>query len=171
MNFGLCILILDSRFIIHPLTSSRNPPFTARDLQLTSLDQTRLYGILKTMKAKKSPATSMLKFVGIELIGDVLYWPLWWYTQGVVNAGRFCIRELVAQEERLGLTIWATNIFTPMFGQYDWEGRLISFFMRLLQIIVRGVALLVWAVVMVALFLGWLLLPLLIAYQIVLNVW
>ena len=43
--------------------------------------------------------------------------------------------------------------------------------MRLLQIIVRGIALLIWAVVMLALFLGWLLLPLLIAYQIVINIW
>ena len=123
------------------------------------------------MKAKKGPATPMLKFVGVELIGDALYWPLWWYTEGLLNAGRFCLNEIVVQAERLGLTIWVANIFTPMFGQYDLEGRLISFFMRLVQIIIRGIALLVWAVVMLGLFLGWLLLPLLIAYQIVLNVW
>lgn len=113
----------------------------------------------------------MLRFIGVDLIGDGLYWPLWWYTEGLLNAGRFCIREIVAQEERLGLTIWTANIFTPMFGQYDLEGRLISFFMRLVQIIIRGVTLLLWAALMLGLFLGWLLLPLLITYQIVVNVW
>ena len=121
------------------------------------------------MKVKKGPATSTARFIGVDLIGDVLYYPVWWYTKGLINTARACVRSVAAQEERLGVSIWISNIFTPMFGQYDWEGRLISFFARVVQIIVRGVALLVWAVLILGLVIVWLLLPLLIVYEIVAN--
>ena len=109
------------------------------------------------------------KYVLIDLIGDILYWPLWWYSKGTVKAGLFCLNEIKAQEERLGVMIWIKNISTPMFGQYDIEGRLISFFVRIIQIIARIILLLVWAIFMIALFLGWLILPVVIGYQIFNN--
>jgi hypothetical protein len=46
-----------------------------------------------------------------------------------------------------------------MFGQYDWQGRIISLFMRLFQIIIRSAALLIWLAVCGAIFLLWLALP------------
>lgn len=110
-----------------------------------------------------------LKYVLIELIGDVLYWPLWWYSKGLVKAGLFCLQAIKNQEERLGLSIWIKNIFTPMFGQHDIEGRIISFFARILQIIVRTIILLIWIILVLILFLIWIILPLFIIYQIVNN--
>lgn len=110
-----------------------------------------------------------IKYVLIDLIGDILYWPLWWYSKGTVKAGLFCLNGIKDQEERLGVMIWIKNISTPMFGQYDIEGRLISFFVRIIQIIARIVLLFVWVIFMVALFFGWLILPAVIGYQIFNN--
>ena len=106
------------------------------------------------------------KYVIIDLIGDILYWPLWWYTKGTVKAALFCLNEIKAQQERLGVMIWIKNISTPMFGQYDIEGRLISFFVRLVQIIARLILLLVWTIIMFLFFLAWLLLPIFVSLQI-----
>jgi len=107
-----------------------------------------------------------IRYVIIDLIGDILYWPLWWYTRGTVKAGLFCLNGIKAQEERLGVMIWIKNISTPMFGQYDIEGRLISFFVRLIQIIARVILLFVWTIFMLLIFLAWLILPALISFQI-----
>ena len=106
-----------------------------------------------------------IRYVLIDLIGDILYWPAWWYSKGLLKAGLFCLNEIKDQEERMGLRIWTKNIFTPMFAQYDIEGRIISFFMRLIQIIFRSIFLAVWVAFMLILFIVWIILPFIVCYQ------
>ena len=110
-----------------------------------------------------------LKYVIINLIGDILYWPIWWYSKGLIKTGLFCLNAIKQQEERLAVGIWIKNIFTPMFGQDDIEGRLISFFARIIQIIARAIVLVIWVVYYLALFLVWLIAPIFIVYQIATN--
>lgn len=121
------------------------------------------------MKAKNNIAYSSLKFILIELIGDIFYWPLWWYSKGLVKTGLFCLNEIKDQSERLALGVWLKNIFTPMFGQYDWEGRIISFFARLAQIIARVIILLIWSILVLAVFFAWIILPIYVFYQVIDN--
>jgi len=121
------------------------------------------------MKAKNNIAISSLNFVLVDLIGNFLYWPLWWYSKGLAKAGLFCFRSFQEESERLAINVWLKNIFTPMFGQYDWEGRIISFFIRLLQIIFRSILLLLWLMFLIVLLLLWVLLPIYISYQVVDN--
>lgn len=115
-------------------------------------------------------AASAFKYIIIDLIGDILYWPIWWYSKGLLKTTKASIQAITNQEKSLGLSIWVKNIFTPMFGQYDLEGRIISFFARLIQIIVRGIMLLVWTIVVVLFYLLWLILPVLVTYQIYYNI-
>ena len=121
------------------------------------------------MRAKNNIAVSSLKFVLVDLIGDILYWPLWWYSKGLVKTGLFCLQNLKSEYERLALGVWLKNLFTPMFGQYDWEGRLISFFIRIFQIIFRAILLLFWAIVFLVVFIAWIIVPPYIFYQAVIN--
>ncbi len=98
--------------------------------------------------------------------GNILFFPLWWYSVGFV---RFTSRVLGfwrGEQRVLGLSVWIKNIFIPMYGQTDIVGRLISFFMRLVQIIFRSLAMLFWVVLGVALILFWLALPLFIIFAI-----
>jgi hypothetical protein len=105
-------------------------------------------------------------FIAKDIIGDFLYWPIWWYTVGAFKLLIICVNELKNQVATLGLTIWIGNLFTPMFGQYDFEGRIISFFIRLIQIILRSIVLLLWVAIMGLIFLTWLVTPVLVLYKI-----
>jgi len=119
------------------------------------------------MKGKNNLATSSLKLVFIDVVGDLLHWPFWWYTRGIKNAGNLFLDTVKGEYERLGVGVWLKNLFVPMFGQYDWQGRLISFFARLVQLIVRSIILFFWLIVASVIFLLWLIMPIYIFYQIV----
>ena len=95
-----------------------------------------------------------------EAVLDALYFPVWWYTAGAKHALIWCYGALKSGNAALAPGLWLRNIFVPMFGQYDIEGRIISFFMRFFQVIGRGIALAVWLVACVILFAAWLALPL-----------
>lgn len=102
-----------------------------------------------------------------ELLIDVFYFPVWWYSRGLARTARALADFLADRERSLALFVWIKNIFKPMYGQYNWQGHLISFFVRLTQIIVRGAIMIVWLLVAILIFVIWLLLPLLVIYEII----
>ena len=110
-----------------------------------------------------------LKYVGKDLIGDFLYWPIWWYSKGLLNTIKLSLHSIKNQQEALGVNIWIKNIFTPMYGQYDWEGRLISFIIRLIQIIFRAILLVIWTILSLIPIVIWIVLPAIVIIQIYLN--
>lgn len=95
---------------------------------------------------------------------DLLYFPLWWYTGGALASLKWCWRLVVSGNNHFAPGLWLSNIFVPMYGQHDIEGKIISFFMRLVQVLVRSLALFVWVLVCLILFLIWLSLPILVFY-------
>lgn len=110
-------------------------------------------------------ALSLIRFIVIELIGDIAYFPIWWYSRGAKKFFLFFWSKIVVNQKRLGVGIWLTNLFTPMYGQADFQGKIISFFVRFFQIIIRSIILIVWTAILLVVFILWLLLPLIIAYQ------
>ncbi|MCU0680589.1 MAG: hypothetical protein MUF50_04800 [Planctomycetes bacterium] len=100
------------------------------------------------------------------IVLDIIYFPLWWYTKGffkvITGVGNF----LKEQEISLGVFVWLKNLFKPMYGQHDLAGKLISFFMRILQIIFRTIILIFWLIITLVFISFWLLLPLAIFYAI-----
>ena len=121
------------------------------------------------MRTKNNLAFSSINFVLVELIGDVLYWPLWWYSKGLYKAWIFCLNNALDLYHNLAVGVWAKNLFVPMFGQYDWEGRIISFFVRLFQIVIRSIVLIIWTVFIFLFFVAWVFLPLYVFYQVIDN--
>ncbi len=103
----------------------------------------------------------------IDALIDIFYFPLWWYSGGAKHALIWCLNLLKYGNQMFAPGLWLQNIFVPMYGQYDWQGRLISFFMRLVQVIVRTFALFIWMWVSVALFFLWLGLPIIVIYGII----
>lgn len=106
----------------------------------------------------------------IELFLDIVYFPLWWYSGGVVYAFGRCRDLIVRGNFVLAPGLWLRNIFVPMYGQYDWQGRIISLFMRLVQVIARTVALLVWVAFSIVLFFVWFLIPVVIIWGLIHSV-
>ena len=89
-------------------------------------------------------ASSTIKAFFVELFGGILRWPVWWYTKGAVLTVQWAARSASNYQKTLALSVWVKNIFVPMYGTRDWQSRLISFFIRVAQIFARGVALVVW---------------------------
>ncbi len=111
-----------------------------------------------------------IKILG-EISRDILMFPLWWYTFGLVRTVRGLHEFLKNRERGLALHIWVKNLFRPMFGQTDWQGRLISIGMRLVQIFFRGIVMLVWAAVAVAALAAWLIIPPLVIFEIFFQIY
>jgi len=114
----------------------------------------------------KSLTIHSLKFIFKDIIFDFFYWPIWWYSKGIKKSTIFFVRKFLEQENFLGVRIWLKNIFVPMFGQYDWQGRVVSFIMRVVNVIARSILLVFWTVILLILYLFWLLVPLYATFQI-----
>jgi len=118
---------------------------------------------------QKSITLKAIRFIAKDLVFDVLYWPIWWYTGGVKKAFNGFLNTLGQANRELSLTVWMKNIFVPMFGDFSWQGRLISFFMRIVQVIGRVIVFCVWLLFGALVFLFWAVLPIFIVYQVLFN--
>ncbi|MFH1822534.1 MAG: hypothetical protein ABH830_02425 [Patescibacteria group bacterium] len=98
---------------------------------------------------------------------DIIYFPLWWYSRGLIQLVNILISFLSNRQKSLALLTWVKNIHRPMYGQFDWQGMLISFLVRLFQIIFRSMVMLFWLICSLAVFIFWLLLPIFVIYQII----
>ncbi len=81
-----------------------------------------------------------------DVVLDVLLFPVYWYTTGLVRMITWAGDNLMATFASLSLGVWLKNIFVPMYGQRDWQSRLISVFMRSVQIVFRSLGLFLWSV-------------------------
>lgn len=105
----------------------------------------------------------------LEALLDVIYFPLWWYAGGAKHALFWCLDFFKTGNQTLAPGLWLKNIFVPMYGQYDFQGRLISFIMRLANVIGRSIALFVWMLLAVIIFLAYLALPGFVVYGLVFS--
>lgn len=94
-----------------------------------------------------------------EIGGDVLRFPLWWYGEGLRQTVLGIFGVVRGYARTLGVFVWMKNLFTPMFGRYDWQSRLISVFMRAVNIVGRGIAAMIIASVGVVACVSYLVLP------------
>ncbi len=107
---------------------------------------------------KFSSGSLVLKHVLIDLFREILFLPVWWYTIGLARMVVWCGFSIKHAAQTTGLTLWAKNLFVPMYGETSFSGKLISFLIRLIMVIARGIATFVWMLVVIALFIVYLLL-------------
>lgn len=105
----------------------------------------------------------------LDLVLHVFLFPLWWYTSGAKKVLFGCMNLIQHANRQFAPGLWAKNLFVPMFGQRDWQGRIMSFFMRLVNIIFRSLILALWTFFVSLLFLLWILIPFLITSMIVVS--
>lgn len=97
----------------------------------------------------------------LDFLLDIVYFPLWWYTKGAKQVLLGCVHWIQQTNTTMAPGLWLKNLFVPMYGQTDWQGRLMSVFMRFVNVIGRSIALSVYSIVITALFVLWLAFPLL----------
>ena len=100
----------------------------------------------------------------IEALLHVLLLPFWWYTIGLARFAKKVFSWFRLGNEYLVPLLWWGHLFVPMFGAVQWQERVISFFMRLVNALIRTSVLAVWAVVLLFVLSVWCLLPLVVAY-------
>ena len=106
----------------------------------------------------------------IRFFLNIFYTPIWWYSKGTIRAFKFCRHLLAVGNKNLVPILWLKNIFVPMFGQNDWQGKIVSFFVRLANVVGRSLALLIWFFIVVLLLLVWLFLPVFVVTMLILSI-
>lgn len=101
----------------------------------------------------------ILRLLFVDFLGSFAWFPFWWYTIGFRRFAFWCRLQLQYRMRQYSFRVWMRNFFVPMYGQYDWTGRLVSFFMRGVVLIGRGIAFFIEAVVYLFALLIWLFLP------------
>ena len=107
-----------------------------------------------------------LKFISKDIIGNILYFPVWWYTAGAVAILKKIFNEAKSFGHDLNLGILFKYLFKPMYGLTDVWSRIISFIVRIAQFIILSFITFIWLFFLFILFLLWLLIPIFIGYQV-----
>jgi len=101
----------------------------------------------------------------VQLISDIFIAPIWWYSGGLVRFLRWLLFFERTGVKRIGVYVWIKNIFVPMFGLHSKEDRVISFFVRLTQVIIRIFLIIIYSFAALLMLLVYLALPILVIYQ------
>lgn len=89
----------------------------------------------------------------------LLYLPYFWYVEGVRFFVRVFVRLIIYLDQTTATTLMVRMIFTPLFGDYSFLGRILAVPFRVFRILV-GVILIIFAAVSVfTLFIAWLVAP------------
>lgn len=118
------------------------------------------------MTLKQNIIVAAGRSIAIDIVGDVLYFPIWWYTSGLKYRLKRFIQSIGDMADQLALRLLLLNIFKPMFAQYDRAGRIISFFMRIVILIARSVYFFIFMLLQILIIAVWILLPVLIVSRI-----
>jgi hypothetical protein len=110
-----------------------------------------------------------VRFVAQDLLGSLLWFPVWWYTSGVLRVVRLIIRQVKGLVAALNLKILFQFLLKPMFGQADFAGRVISFFVRIFHFFFLFLYTIIVTVLYSALLVLWLALPLLVVWSILFH--
>jgi hypothetical protein len=99
---------------------------------------------------------------------ELVYFPIWWYTVGFFQTIKYAWFFLLRREQEIMFLVWLRNIFVPMYGQWDFVGRIISFIIRLIQIFFRGIIMLFYLIITLSFLFVWFALPI-VAIMAILN--
>lgn len=108
-----------------------------------------------------------LQRIVFEVFFEIVYFPVWWYSRGILFIGTHLARYFSLGNEVLAPGLWWRNLLVPMYGQYNWQGRIISFIIRLIQGVVRAILLVLWLVVLCLVFMVWVLTPVAIIFGLI----
>jgi hypothetical protein len=101
----------------------------------------------------------MVKYLFKHILIDTIYFPIWWYTAGFLKVLQWSKKSMQKAERVAALKIWLKSMFKPMFQDYTKEGRIVSFFMRIVLLIFKLVMVGLWAMVLLGVILLWLTIP------------
>ena len=106
-----------------------------------------------------------IKDIFLDVVWEILYFPLWWFTKGLKNTGFFCLQRIKSSWRFLALSILLYSFFKPMFAQKGWDAYVLTLMVRCWQLCWRFIFMAIFAIFWTCVFLAWIGLPALIIYQ------
>ena len=106
-----------------------------------------------------------MSFVLKEVVFNVLYFPVWWYTKGTARLFNYIIEEITDFAKSLNIGVLFKYLLKPMYGYSDFWSRVISFIVRMAQFVIYFFITIVWSLILLILLITWLLLPIFIVYN------
>lgn len=104
-------------------------------------------------------------FVIRDLIGSILYFPIWWYSRGAWRILEAIGTQIRSLSRTLHLPTLFRYLLKPMYGYTDIISRIISFYVRIVQFVVLVTfTTLVVAVLLIA-FVAWIITPIFVVYN------
>lgn len=107
-----------------------------------------------------------IKFIMQDVVFSILYFPVWWYTEGAFKILQKIRREIRDFAHSLNLGILFKYLFKPMYGLTDVWSRIISFMVRIAHFCVLGFLAVIWILVLMLFFVFWLALPVFVIFNI-----
>lgn len=98
----------------------------------------------------KNAASLAAKYVFKDFFGGILYFPFWWYTRGMLVMFDWVKSSIRYGYRSLALGVWVKNWLVPMYGEYSWQGRIVSFFVRTGVIFARAIGVFGWVIAVFA---------------------
>jgi len=95
-------------------------------------------------------------FILRDFARGIVMLPVWWYTIGLATVVSGSVRNVKSVVRNFGLDVWAKNLFVPMYGETTFSGKLISFLMRFVVVIFQSLGVVIWSVILFALFIVYL---------------
>lgn len=105
------------------------------------------------------------KTLAWDLLAEVLYFPIWWYSSGLKKTTLAVFGNIKATSRNLALGLLFKNLFKPMYGQSDKVGRAISFFMRLVLLGAKLFVFLLFFLFYWLILIFWIVAPILVVWQ------
>lgn len=106
-----------------------------------------------------------IRFIFIDTVLQLLYFPVWWYTTGAMNVARHLFLQIhtLIRSFRFGFLL--SFLLTPMYGQADIPGRIISFFVRCAHFFFLLLWAIVYSIFLFFLLALWLITPFFVVYS------
>jgi hypothetical protein len=110
-----------------------------------------------------------IRFVLKDIVWSIVYFPIWWYTAGALNVLKQIGTEVGGFVRAYNLRILLRFMFTPMYGQNDIAGRLISLYVRMGHFLILSVYSVLYISILLLLFAIWITLPIVILYNVLFH--
>ncbi len=110
-----------------------------------------------------------IRFVVKDIVWSIVYFPIWWYTAGALNVLKLIGKEVRGFARAYNLRILLRFMFTPMYGQNDIAGRLISLYVRLGHFLILSIYSVLYISVLSLSFVIWIILPIIIVYNVLFH--
>lgn len=118
---------------------------------------------------KQNILVQSFKILLIDFIGEILYFPIWWYSQGLKRTALYVFNSIRNTNRNLAVGLMFKSLGKPMFGQTDRQGRIISFFFRIILTLYKSLAFLLLSSLYLLMIIFWIFLPLAVAWGIFNN--